>query len=321
MPFSTFFSEHRVPVEIAIKHSMLAMFKEEPEEPLRFLGQHLIGQAAQTSSEGPTDLRKVEDDAHRLKDQRIAELEEQVAELRAELEAAAGPTSTPGGSLVDAVTTWRQARSQPVTRDSTAQELNAKFATNGDTITYTYGAVSMFFAGLEGLLGSPSPEVMPTMMLEHASNEPFKAWNSDVERTTTPKAEWTYVTVGMAGTADTSDEAEEINRRQPSHFKDGSGDRKGWKLDDFAEQPQIKKAGLLLPEVAGVRLYTCANPHCTASHALHLLVSNLTLAPTPLRSAAAQCTCITTVRYETTPKSPFSRRSMRSIAASLSCPS
>ena len=257
-----YFSEHRVTVEKAVQHSMLAMFEEEPEEPLRFLGQHLIGQAAQTSSGDPTELRKVEDD--RRKDQRIAELEVQVAELRTELEAAAGPTPTPGRSLVDEVATWRQARSQPVNRDSTAQELNAKFAMTGDTFTYTYGDVSMFFAGLEGLLGSPSPEVMPTMMIEHASNEPFKAWNSDVERTTTPKAEWTYVTVGMAGTADTADEAEEITGRRPSHFKDGSDDRKCWELDDFAQQPQIKKAGLLRAEVAGVRLYTCANPLCIA---------------------------------------------------------
>ena len=32
----------------------------------------------------------------------------------------------------------------------------------------------------------------------------------------------------------------------------------GRKLEDFAQQPQIKKAGLLLAELAGLRSYTCA---------------------------------------------------------------
>ena len=44
-----------------------------------------------------------------------------------------------------------------------------------NTFTFTYGDVTMFFAGLEGLLGSPSSEVMPTMTLEHASEETFRA--------------------------------------------------------------------------------------------------------------------------------------------------
>ena len=153
---------------------------------------------------------------------------------------------------------------------STAKELNAKFAASGGTFTFTYGDVTMFFAGLEGLLGSPSPEVMPTMTLEHASTEPFKAWNSDVERLTTPKAEWAYVTEGTAGTADSA-EKEAGGPRRPSHISDGSGERKGWKLEDFAKQPQIKKAELLLAEVAGLRSYTCAaairiGPVCPTSH-------------------------------------------------------
>ena len=94
------------------------------------------------------------------------------------------------------------------------------------------------------------------MMLEHASEMPFKAWNSDVERTTTPKAEWEYVTEGTAGTVDTTR---------------GTREHAGWKLENFAQQPQIKQAGLLLAEVAGLRSYTCAaairiGPVCPTSH-------------------------------------------------------
>lgn len=58
----------------------------------------------------------------------------------------------------------------------------------------------------------------------------------------------------------------------------GTAAHVGWKLEDFAQQPQIKKAGLLLAELAGLRSYTCAaalymlhppsvalheNPHCS----------------------------------------------------------
>ena len=114
---------------------------------------------------------------------RIAELEKELAELKIGAE----PTNAPGKSLADAVAKWKQGRpmaNEPP--DSTAKELNAKFAASGGTFTFTYGDVTMFFAGLEGFLGSPSPEVMPTMTLEHASEEPFTAWNSDIERTTTP---------------------------------------------------------------------------------------------------------------------------------------
>ena len=40
----------------------------------------------------------------------------------------------------------------------------------------------------------------------------------------------------------------------------GTAAHVGWKLEDFAQQPQIKKAGLLLAELAGLRSYTRAPP-------------------------------------------------------------
>ena len=121
---------------------------------------------------------------------RIAALEKDLAERKA---GAPGPTR--GRSLADAVAKWRRA-GRPKAFESTAKDLHAKFVASGATFTFTYGNVKMFFAGLEGLLGSPSPEVMPTMTLEHTSEAPFEAWNSGVQRTTTPKAEWEYVTAG-----------------------------------------------------------------------------------------------------------------------------
>jgi hypothetical protein len=205
---------------------------------------------------------------------RIAELEAGKGPVSTDAKRGSMPPSEPNGSqrrpsLNDQVKEWREAQPLlPARQDSKA--MHAKFAAAGETFTFTYGDVDMFFGGLEELLGSPSPEVMPTMTLEHASTEPFKAWNSDVERLTTPKAEWAYVTEGTAGTADSA-EKEAGGPRRPSHISDGSGERKGWKLEDFAKQPQIKKAGLLLAEVAGLRSYTCAaairiGPVCPTSH-------------------------------------------------------
>ena len=226
---------------------------------------------------------------------RIAELEKELAELRLGAE----PSTAPGKSLADAVAKWKQGCQMPSPGDCTAQELNAKFAASGGTFTFTYGDVTMFFAGLEGLLGSPSPEVMPMMTLEHASEKPFKAWNSGVERLTTPKAEWAYVTEGTAGTADSA-EKDAGGPRRPSHISDGSGERKGWKLEDFAKQTQIKKAGLLLAEVAGLRSYTCAaairiGPVCPTSH-MH--------PPVARRRTGAQCTCTIMARCANAPRAP-----------------
>ena len=72
---------------------------------------------------------------------RIAELEKRVAEL----ELGAAPTTAPGKSLADAVAKWKQERpmaNEPP--DSTAKELNAKFAASGGTFTFTYGDVTFF---------------------------------------------------------------------------------------------------------------------------------------------------------------------------------
>ena len=141
------------------------------------------------------------------------------------------------------------------------QKLHQKFAAAGDSFTFKYGSVREFFAGLEGLIGSPSSDVMAAMEQDHASTEPFEAWNSDVKRTTTPRAEWVYVVQKMVGEkvddAASAKVAETQGRgRQPSHVIDATEGRKGWKLEDFANQPEIKRADLLLPEVAGIRLYT-----------------------------------------------------------------
>jgi hypothetical protein len=58
----------------------------------------------------------------------------------------------------------------------------------------SFASVETFFAGLEGLIGTPSSDFMTAMGTEHKSTEPFTAFNANKMRETTPDKEWKYVT-------------------------------------------------------------------------------------------------------------------------------
>jgi hypothetical protein len=170
----------------------------------------------------------------------------------------------------------------------TPDALHRRFLADEKSIKFEYGSVVEFYAGLEGMLGSPSVNVMHAMEKEHSSKEPFKASNANVLRVTTPLAEWAYVAkakvgeevtevkdVSMVVTVDEIDahgknkSVEKILEKHPSHTADlagprsqvmGQGDkgRVGWTLDDFCRQDEPRRAGLMREEVAGLRLYTGA---------------------------------------------------------------
>ena len=158
-------------------------------------------------------------------------------------------------SLADAVMDWQRNR-PAATKDggAGAQELHTKFAASSESFTYTYEGVDMFYGGLARLIGAPSSEVTPAMAREHASTDPFEAWNAEAKRTTTPWPwdEWLFVIKGVAVKPEAGD-------------MDRSDERVGGQLEDFANKPEVKKAGLLLAEVAGVRLYTCAPQSTTTT--------------------------------------------------------
>ena len=171
----------------------------------------------------------------------------------------AAKTTGKKSALDEAIATYRaghafQKKKRP-RQEMTGLELHGKFAASAER--FKFGDVTMFFAGLEGHLGAPSPEVMLTMTLEHDSSEPFDAWNADKMRRTTPKAEWEYVTKGTAG-------VENLRCLVTGDIRDlsGTSEHEGWTLENFARQAKIKDAGLLLSEVAGVRSYTCADLNC-----------------------------------------------------------
>ena len=164
-------------------------------------------------------------------------------------------------TLAKQVAAWQalqpQAAAAAAAAPSTeAEALSAKFAAS--SFEYTYGDIEQFFGGLEGLIGTPSPEVMNSMRLEHASDEPFESWNADVKRRTTPRAEWSYVVDCTAGetTSRASVSASDGRARGPSHATESESVHAGWRLSDFAAQQKIRAAGLLLAEVAGIRAYT-----------------------------------------------------------------
>ena len=118
-------------------------------------------------------------------------------------------------------------------------ELHSRFAALPDSFTFEYAGLEAFFAGLEGLIGSPSPDVLAAQTREHSSDAKFSSHNV---RSTSPRCEWAYVLHGRAGDAD-------------GRERDSCG-RDGWRLSNFVAHPNSRRAGLLLEEVAGLRAYT-----------------------------------------------------------------
>ena len=125
--------------------------------------------------------------------------------------------------------------------DAKARELHLRFAASPGCFTFQFGDVSRFFGGLEGLIGSPSADILSAMEREHASDEPFSSHNV---HDTTPRREFEYVMSGRAG------EIEGREAEATHHGKDG------WRLRDFVAAPESRRASLLAEEVCALRLYT-----------------------------------------------------------------
>lgn len=172
--------------------------------------------------------------------------EDENAKLRQKIEELQGSRRVP---LQTEVTAWAQQHGSNPPPDD-AVELHSRFAAAADTFEYSYGDVSQFFAGLEGLVGVPSPDFLRAMAYEHVSDEPFQAWNADVPRRTTPRIEHQYVMECAVGSEPPA------MLELPGGRRDSTDQRAGWRLADFARQPDILTAGCLLAEVAGLRLYT-----------------------------------------------------------------
>ena len=158
--------------------------------------------------------------------------------------------------LFDTINDWQETRRRTSeanisSRDRgltvEALELHSKYAASGDNFTFEYGGVEQFFAGLEGLVGVPAPEVRHAMAREHASTEPFDSHNVF---TTSPRVEWLYVTEKAVGEAEGRghDASKERVSKERGHA--------AWRLKDFVMHPDCRRANLIVEEVLGIRLYT-----------------------------------------------------------------
>ena len=139
---------------------------------------------------------------------------------------------------------------------STGGELHGKFVQEGKSFTMKYGDLSTFFAGLEGKIGAPEPQVRSAMEREHTSSA-----DSDVEFTptnylvtTTPRKEWTFtVEPEKCDVWPTEQRAiDSAQKRKPMLLPELRR-----KLDEVNAQLELlKEVKLMLEEAFGARLYT-----------------------------------------------------------------
>ena len=106
--------------------------------------------------------------------------------------------------------------------------------------TYQFRKVDAFYAGLEGYVGTPSPDIFNAMEREHKSEAKFSSHNV---RNTSPRQEFLYVTRMEVG-------------QLADRKADASAGRFGWQLDDFVQHDMARGAKLLREEVIALRLYT-----------------------------------------------------------------
>jgi Leucine-rich repeat (LRR) protein len=128
-----------------------------------------------------------------------------------------------------------------------AKELHGKFSAAPDSFTFTYGGMDVYHAGLEGLIGPPTPDIEKKMKWEHTeswyASTPFACWY--LLEATTAREEYAYV-----------------NRPALETMTVGNGLRDeghpSWTLQHFMEANStlITRAGLVVAEVMALRLYT-----------------------------------------------------------------
>jgi hypothetical protein len=230
-PTDTYIAGNRGCIEALLSAALNALCIEKPLDPLAFLARHFTTAVARVKAPAPP-------------------VQEATAITRM------APTATAAASLTERIDAWRASASAKDYLTSAAamgddEELNNRFAAGAGTLTFSYGDVAQFFAGLEGLVGLPFADFMLGMLLEHASDTPFHAWNSDERRETTPRAEYAYVTEKLAGDPSVPTRIADMTGRAGAALG-----QPGWLLRAFANLPEARAAGLLLAEVAGARLYT-----------------------------------------------------------------
>ena len=146
------------------------------------------------------------------------------------------------------------------------EEMHGKFVQESGTFEMAYADLSTFFAGLEGMVGSPNPRLEDAMKEEHCdsvdSSEIWVTGNYGIE--TSAQTEWWFVVDPEVGLAELSisswpGETKNINfvesradGRRPLSLQEFSDELK-WKNSELLEmrEPLLKRE-----ELIGARLYT-----------------------------------------------------------------
>ena len=151
---------------------------------------------------------------------------------------------------------WQGLQKLKTQESSATASMQSKFAHEEGTFEMSFANLSTFFAGLEGLIGSPNPRVMDAMREEHCSScestIEFVTGNYGVS--TTSAQEWDFV-VTKSGE----------DRKWPVESPDKCPHMRQWKhLDNFSEDmnkinerlQQMGEETLIEAEVIALRLYT-----------------------------------------------------------------
>ncbi len=236
-----YFTANHGLIEEVLSTAITDLYTTQPADPLGFLSEQLL--RARDRHSGAATGEQIGHEELDVGCEENVRIRQENERLREENERFRSASRAGTAGLADSIAKWRA--SAPPTTSTSGKELHSRFAAAEGSFTYTYGGVEQFFAGLEGLIGLPHADFLLGMSLEHASDEPFEAWNSEIKRVTTPRSEWIYVVEKPVGDASVPDRAADTKGRP--------GD---WRLRDFAALPPARAAKLLLAEVAGVRLYT-----------------------------------------------------------------
>ena len=102
------------------------------------------------------------------------------------------------GAIAAAV--WAGLEQLQAAQAATAKELNSKFAQGGG-FELSFSNLSRYYAGLEGLIGSPHPDAMQAVETEHVSSEDSQLWytTSNYGIETTSQIEYIFTTEGADG--------------------------------------------------------------------------------------------------------------------------
>jgi hypothetical protein len=137
-------------------------------------------------------------------------------------------------------------------REVDAVMLNTKFAAMKGAFEFQFGGMDDYHGGLEGLIGTPHPDLETIMRYEHCDStyakEEFECSYTGEEggaSLTTACAQYTYVAYEPAKKKRTANGVREQGRD-------------GWKLKDYMRENSafVKKAKITKVEVLALRLYT-----------------------------------------------------------------